>query len=46
MVVTIEPGLYYPDIGGVRVEDTILIRKNDCKVLTKFPDFISIKDMY
>ncbi len=43
MVVTIEPGLYYPEVGGVRVEDTVLIRKNDCKVLTPFSDFISLE---
>lgn len=24
-VITIEPGLYYPDIGGVRIEDTIVV---------------------
>jgi Xaa-Pro aminopeptidase len=24
-VITIEPGLYYPDIGGVRIEDTVLV---------------------
>lgn len=27
-VITIEPGLYYPDIGGVRIEDLIVIEKN------------------
>lgn len=24
-VITIEPGLYYPDVGGVRIEDTVLV---------------------
>lgn len=28
MVITIEPGLYLPNIGGVRLEDTIIITKN------------------
>lgn len=38
MIFTLEPGLYVPDIGGVRIEDTIFIRKDGEKeVLTKFP---------
>lgn len=36
-VVTVEPGLYYPDIGGVRVEDIVLVTAKGCKNLTKFP---------
>ena len=27
-VITIEPGLYYPDIGGIRIEDTVLITRD------------------
>ncbi|MEM4155894.1 MAG: Xaa-Pro peptidase family protein [Archaeoglobaceae archaeon] len=42
MVVTVEPGLYYRKIGGVRVEDLILIRKNDCEVLTPYENFLAL----
>ncbi len=41
-IVTIEPGLYYPKIGGVRIEDIILVTKNGCENLTKFPKFLEI----
>ncbi|MFH1210380.1 MAG: Xaa-Pro peptidase family protein [archaeon] len=36
-VITIEPGLYYPTIGGIRVEDVVLVKKDGCEVLTSFP---------
>ena len=42
-VVTVEPGLYYPKIGGVRIEDLIVVTKTGCKNLTKFPKFLEIK---
>lgn len=35
MVVTIEPGLYIPELGGARTEDMVIIRKNDCEPLTR-----------
>lgn len=28
MVITVEPGIYIPDFGGVRIEDDVLVRKN------------------
>jgi Xaa-Pro aminopeptidase len=33
MVITIEPGIYIPNWGGVRIEDDILITPRSCKVL-------------
>lgn len=34
MVITIEPGIYLPNFGGVRIEDDILVKKNSYEVLT------------
>jgi len=42
-VVTIEPGLYYSEIGGVRTEDLIVVTENGCENLTKFPKILEIK---
>jgi len=36
-VVTVEPGLYDPAIGGVRLEDLVLVTDDGCEVLTRFP---------
>jgi Xaa-Pro aminopeptidase len=37
MVVTIEPGLYYPEKGGVRIEDIVAVTKNGIDNLTTLP---------
>ena len=42
-VITIEPGLYFPKIGGVRIEDMVLVKKDGCENLTKSPKFLEIK---
>lgn len=35
-IVSAEPGIYIPGVGGIRIEDTCLITKNGCEVLTSF----------
>lgn len=37
MVIANEPGIYLPGRYGIRIEDTILVSKNGCEVLTKSP---------
>ncbi len=39
MVFTIEPGIYLKKVGGVRVEDTVVLRKNNVEILTPCEDF-------
>ena len=42
MVFTIEPGIYHPDITGVRIEDDVVVTSDGVEVLTKFPKELQI----
>jgi len=41
-VVTVEPGLYYPGIGGVRLEDVVLVTPTGAKNLTRFEKVLEL----
>ena len=36
-VVTVEPGLYYPRLGGIRIEDTVVVTRRGCRILAACP---------
>ncbi|EIT85455.1 proline dipeptidase [Fictibacillus macauensis ZFHKF-1] len=42
MVYTIEPGIYVPEVGGVRIEDDVYITENGHECLTKFTKELTI----
>lgn len=41
-VVTVEPGLYYEGIGGVRLEDVVAVTKTGCRNLTRYPRYLEV----
>jgi len=42
MVVTVEPGLYYTDAGGMRIEDMIVVTKDGCRCLNQAPKVLEV----
>src|SRR3989475_3400404 len=41
-VVTVEPGLYYEEMGGVRLEDVVIVTKAGCKNLVGIPKVLEV----
>jgi Xaa-Pro aminopeptidase len=41
-VITVEPGIYLPGIGGVRIEDDVLLEEDSCRILTRSPKTLMI----
>ena len=37
MIVTVEPGIYFPEWGGIRIEDDILVTRDGHEILTSVP---------
>jgi Xaa-Pro dipeptidase len=42
MVFTIEPGIYVPEIGGVRIEDDVLVTEDGVEILTSYPKTLQV----
>ncbi|MDT5012744.1 MAG: hypothetical protein QOH57_4361 [Mycobacterium sp.] len=42
--VTVEPGVYLPDRGGVRIEDTLIVGTEGPELLTRFPKELTVLD--
>jgi Xaa-Pro aminopeptidase len=41
-VVTVEPGLYYVGVGGVRIEDVVVVMETECQNLTTYPKKLEV----
>ena len=42
MVVTVEPGIYIPGWGGVRLENMVVVNKNSCTLLNQDKTFLDL----
>ncbi|MBW2637028.1 MAG: aminopeptidase P family protein [Deltaproteobacteria bacterium] len=42
MIITVEPGIYIPDEWGVRIEDTVLVERDGCEIITATPKDLTV----
>ena len=42
MVFTVEPGIYIPGWGGVRIEDSVVVERDGCRRITQVPKALMI----
>jgi Xaa-Pro aminopeptidase len=42
MVVTVEPGIYIPDWGGIRLENMVVVRDDGCEILNSDTTWLDI----
>jgi Xaa-Pro aminopeptidase len=42
MVITVEPGVYEAGVGGIRIEDTVVVTSGGCEPLTPTPKELAV----
>ena len=42
MIITVEPGIYLPDWGGVRLENMVVVQENGCEVFNQDTTWLDI----
>jgi len=42
-VITVEPGVYYPEWGGIRLEDVVVVKEDGLECFTEYPDCLEIE---